>query len=241
MDISHRIVIPTFLLLVLFTVDLGESQNGCPELRCGEDGPDIRFPFRLKDRQPDQHCGYPGFDLYCSDKNHTVLELTSSVKAFVKHIDYESQLINVIDSDNCFPRKIRELNLSSSPFQFHDFLLDYSLFNCTPPETDRVGYESYDPIHCLSSRRHLVYAFISVADIDDLPILSCTKMYSVPSFPPSIWYDPPLVLTWSKPKCGDCEVKGKKCIFKSNTKIFKTECFDPNKDKGIVLFLPNMY
>ncbi|XP_075648572.1 rust resistance kinase Lr10-like [Castanea sativa] len=232
MDISHRIVIPTFLLLVLFTVDLGESQNGCPELRCGEDGPDIRFPFRLKDRQPDQHCGYPGFDLYCSDKNHTVLELTTSVKAFVKHIDYESQLINIIDSDNCFPRKIRELNLTSSPFQFHDdFLVDYTFFNCTPPETDRVYY---DPIHCLSSRRHQVYAFKSDLDIDSLPIVSCTKMYRVPSFPSSIiWETPPrLELTWSEPKCGHCEAKGEKCIFKSNTKIFETECFDPNKDKG---------
>ncbi|KAJ6959247.1 hypothetical protein NC653_037534 [Populus alba x Populus x berolinensis] len=29
---------------------------------CGNRGPDIRFPFRIKDKQPD-HCGYPGYDL----------------------------------------------------------------------------------------------------------------------------------------------------------------------------------
>ena len=75
MDISHRIVIPTLLLFVLSNVDLGEGHNRCPQLRCREDGAAIRFPFRLKDRQPDQYCGYPGFDLYCNDKNDTVLEL----------------------------------------------------------------------------------------------------------------------------------------------------------------------
>ncbi|KAK9994738.1 hypothetical protein SO802_024441 [Lithocarpus litseifolius] len=101
MDISLRIVIPTLLLFVLFIVELGEGHN-----RCGEVGPDIRFPFRLKDRQLDQHSGYPGFDLYCNDKNDTVLELPTSVKVFVKQIDYKSQLIYVTDSDNCFPRKI---------------------------------------------------------------------------------------------------------------------------------------
>ena len=49
MDISHRIVIPTLLLFVLSNVDLGEGHNRCPQLWCGEDGPDIRFPFQLKD------------------------------------------------------------------------------------------------------------------------------------------------------------------------------------------------
>nr|POF07615.1 hypothetical protein CFP56_51916 [Quercus suber] len=61
------------ILFVLFIVDFGEGYNGCPELRCGEDGPAIRFPFLLKDRQPDQQCGYPGFDLYCSDNNDMII------------------------------------------------------------------------------------------------------------------------------------------------------------------------
>uniref|UniRef100_A0A7N2RF23 Wall-associated receptor kinase galacturonan-binding domain-containing protein n=1 Tax=Quercus lobata TaxID=97700 RepID=A0A7N2RF23_QUELO len=60
--------------------DLGKCHNRSSELRCGYHGPAIRFPFQLKDRQPDQQRGYPGFDLYCSDNNHTVLELPTSVK-----------------------------------------------------------------------------------------------------------------------------------------------------------------
>ena len=64
MDISLRIVIPSLLLFVLFIVDIREGHNSCLGLQCGN-GPPIRFPFRLKDRQLDQHSGYPG--LGCTD------------------------------------------------------------------------------------------------------------------------------------------------------------------------------
>ncbi|KAL4594855.1 hypothetical protein ACB092_12G049100 [Castanea dentata] len=199
MDMSPRMVIPTLLLFVLF---VGEGHNGYPELQCGN-GPRIRFPFRLKNRLPDQHCGCPGFDLYCSHNNDTVLELASSVKAFVNSIDYESQFINVTVSDDCFPWKIPGLHLSSPPFQFKH-LHNYSLFSC-PQNTTFYTSE----IRCLSSSRHTVYAFSADDDIAYLPILSCTKMYSVSSVPFGILYSPVLKLTWSGPKCGLCERKGK--------------------------------
>nr|POF05588.1 rust resistance kinase lr10 [Quercus suber] len=199
-------------------VDLGEGHNRCPQLLL-------------------LYCGYPGFDLYCNDKNDTVLVLPTSVKAFVKHIDYKSQLINVTDSDNCFPRKIQGINLSSPPFQFYDrkidsYLSDYGLFNCTP-ETDT---DSSDLIPCLSSSRHPVYAFSSLAYVERVPILSCTKMYSVSSVPSDIWNSPFLELTWSEPKCGQCEVKGEKCRFKNNSTDFNIECFNPEKNKVVYAF-----
>ena len=203
MDISHRMVIPS-LLFVLFIIHLGEGHNSSPKIRCGEDGPVIQFPFQLKD----QHSGCPGFDLYCNDKNDTVLELPTSVKVFVKQIDYKSHLINVTDSDNCFPRKIPRLHLSSPPFQFKRSLHNFSLFNYTPyTESDYL-------VPCLSSSSTSVFAFPSDRDINDLPILSGTKMYSVSSVPVGIWDSPFLELTWSEPKCGD---------------------------KGIVLFLSNIH
>ncbi|KAK7827213.1 putative ring-h2 finger protein atl21a [Quercus suber] len=225
MDISLRIVIPSLLLFALFIVDLAEGQNGCPESRCGEDGPDIRFPFRLKDRQPDQQCGYPGFDLYCSHNNDTVLELPTSVKTFVSSIDYEFQLIHLTFSNSCFPRG---LNISSSPFQFNEnkyvrykhFLHDLTVFNCTRETTVTDSCQE-------------VYVFPSDSYIADLPILSCRKIYSFSSDPhDSFAYGSPFVeLTWSRPKCGYCEEKGKKCRFENNSTDLKTECFDPDKDK----------
>ena len=223
MDISLRIVIPSFLLFVLFMVDLGEGHNWCP-VRCGDHGPD---------RQPDQH---GGFDLYCDDKDDTVLELSTSVKAFVKNIDYISQSIEVTDSDGCFPRKIRELklNLSSSPFRFNEakYLYDYSLFDCTPETVSGFSY-----IDCLSSSRHTVYAFPSDDDIDDLPILSCTKMYTVSSVPYDIWRSHSLQLTWSGSECGRGEVKGKNCRFEENSSNVRTEC----KDKGTYCIISTQF
>ena len=229
MNMSPRIVIPTLLLFVLF---IGEGHSSSPEIRCGEDGPTIQFPFRLKDRQPDQHSAYPGFDLYCSHNNDTVLELASSVKAFVNSIDYESQFINVTVSDNCFPQKIPGLHLSSPPFQFiKNSLSNYSLFNCTPYT------ESSYLVPCLNSSSISVYAFPSDFDIDLMPIFSCTKMYSVSSVRAFIWNYPSLELTWSEPAtCGHCERKGKKC--QNNSTDLKTECFPK---KGVVLFLPSFH
>ncbi|XP_030947420.1 putative RING-H2 finger protein ATL21A [Quercus lobata] len=232
MDISLRIVIPTLLLFVLFIVDLGEGHKWCPEVRCGDHGPDVRFPFQLiKDRQPDHH---GGFDLYCNDKDDTVLELSTSVKAFVKKIDYKSQSIEVTDSDGCFPRKIRglKLNLSSSSFQFKNDLSDYALFKCTP-DTESSSYL----IPCLSSFSTSVYAFPSERDIDDLSILSCTKMYSVSSVPFYIWRSHSLQLTWSGSECGRGEVKGNNCRFEENSTDVRTEC----KDKGTYCIISTQF
>ena len=166
--------IPSLLLFVLFIVHLGEGQsNGCSEeLRCGKDGPAIRFPFRLKDTQPD-HCGYPGFDLSCTDQNHTVIQLTTSVKVFVKDIDYKSQLLQVYDPNHCFSRQVKGLmNLSSSHFQFSPNYPsgEYAFFNC-PQQLDSY---SFDLIRCLSNPGYWVYAVYAHVYIDNFPILSCT-------------------------------------------------------------------
>jgi hypothetical protein len=118
MDICLEMLISYLFLFLAFTIDLGEAQNGCDDqLRCGAHGPTIRFPFRLSS-QP-EHCGYPGFNLSCTDANQTVLELPISVKLFVKEINYTSQVIQLYEPPHhCFPRQFQGLNLSSSPFQF---------------------------------------------------------------------------------------------------------------------------
>ncbi|KAI8007161.1 putative RING-H2 finger protein ATL21A [Camellia lanceoleosa] len=50
---------------------------------CGDYSPDIRFPFWLRDHQPN-HCGYPGFQLSCSRTNDTLLEIPFSGTVKVK-------------------------------------------------------------------------------------------------------------------------------------------------------------
>jgi hypothetical protein len=226
-----------FFLFLVFVIGLGEGQNGCDEFPCGGGGPAIRFPFRLN-TQP-HHCGYPGFTLSCTRTNDTVLELPIFKKFFVKKIDYKSQVIEVYDPDHCIPRQLRDLNLSSSPFQFkqQQYPYDYALFNCSSNE--ETPY--YHAISCLGGPTHEVRAFYSNEDINDLPIASCKKMYTLSSISNDLLlgYDNILRLKWDSPKCRRCERKGKGCRLKSNSKS-ETECFSRHS-KGIIYLHSNQF
>ncbi|XP_059442286.1 rust resistance kinase Lr10-like [Corylus avellana] len=225
------------LLFVAFIIDVGECQsNGCAKLPCGARGPVIRFPFRVNS-QP-EHCGYPGFNLSCTDTNDAVVELPNSVKLFVKRIDYKSQVLQLYDPAHCIPKQLRRLNLSSSPFQFEQDspedqtwssgessstgLTDFGFFNCSQREV------KFRFIRCLSSQKHQVYAFDKRDDLMDLPLSSCTKMYSLRSIPNTRVLgddEKNLELKWSRPACVHCEAKGKKCRLKNNSTALETECF----------------
>ncbi|XP_059434189.1 RING-H2 finger protein ATL22-like [Corylus avellana] len=212
-------VISYLLLFLSFNiVDVGEGQNVCAnESRCGGHGPTIRFPFQLNTQPNDS--GYPGFTLSCIDRRHTVLELPISVKLFVKHIDYKSQVIQLYDPDNCFPSKLRWLNLSSSPFRFKvEDPYKYALFNCSSRSEDM----DYHLISCLSGPTYQVYPATDIT----ASLVSCTKMYNLVPIPDGIigHHDKYVQLKWSIPACRDCEViKGKRCI-RSNSSGSGTQC-----------------
>ncbi|XP_042948101.1 rust resistance kinase Lr10-like isoform X4 [Carya illinoinensis] len=225
-----------FLFMVFSMMDhhVG-GENVCEELRCGGNGPAIRFPFRLKDmRQPD-HCGFPGFTLSCTHSNQTLLELPTSVKLFVEMIDYTTQVIQLYDPNHCFPRELRGRNLSSSPFQseilldnYYDHHRGYGLFNCS--ETDHERNNTHR-ISCLSGPTHQVYALYFGDLLSELPISSCTKMYNIDGDVPegAVRGDVNILrFKWSSPDCRRCERRGKNCrILKKNnsTDKSKTECF----------------
>ncbi|XP_041009952.1 rust resistance kinase Lr10-like [Juglans microcarpa x Juglans regia] len=202
-----------FFFFLASIVDVGQSQNGCPELRCGGQGPAVRFPFRLKDRHPD-HCGFPGFLLSCTGTNETVLELPISVKLFVKKIDYKSQVVKVQDPNYCFLRQLQGLDLSSSDFQFQERnLQSFALFNCSQTKT-----EDERRISCLSGPSHQVYAVLNGELITDLvESSSCTKMYSLPSILSDLVFgdDNTRHFKWSIPDCRYCDVEGKNCKLKN--------------------------
>ncbi|VVA41385.1 PREDICTED: rust resistance kinase Lr10, partial [Prunus dulcis] len=116
-------------MIVVIVLD---ALNGgdCRETRCHPDGPAIRFPFRLKGRQP-IHCGFPGFDVSCTDDNQTILELpSSSAKFFVDAINYTSHTIRGRAYYGCLPRELF-YSKGSYPFQF---VGRTPLFSC-PPST----------------------------------------------------------------------------------------------------------
>ncbi|XP_041009674.1 putative RING-H2 finger protein ATL21A [Juglans microcarpa x Juglans regia] len=235
-----------FFLFVVFILHPVRAQNDdCADsFRCGGHGPAIRFSFRLKDRHPD-YCGFPGFNLSCSDTHDIVLELPISIKLFVKKIDYKSQEIQVYHPDRCFQKGIRRLNLFSSPSQFTGIyqyqLDDFAFFNCSHSSK---GEEQSHPraISCLNdpSYSHQVYALRTDADINQLPTLPCRKTYSVRSISHPIVYFPDhiLYLNWSRPACRKCELEGMNCrsmnINSSSTES-KTQCF-PKHKKDIIFY-----
>ncbi|KAG6684328.1 hypothetical protein I3842_12G057400 [Carya illinoinensis] len=226
MVVSLEKVLIYFFLVVVLVTGLGEGQNECDVSRCGSFGPDIFFPFRLNS-QPDS-CGYHGFNLSCTDRNETMLQLPNLVKFFVKSIDYKSQVIQLSDPENCLPRQLRQIELSSSPFLFQkEYRFDFALYSCYPAERESIyGYL----ISCLSDNSHKVYSFDS-RDIADLPIASCTKMYNLLSCPVIPGHDDVLELKWLTPACGHCAEKGRKCRLKINGIESETECFAKhNKD-----------
>ncbi|KAL6288934.1 hypothetical protein ACE6H2_006444 [Prunus campanulata] len=229
LSISSEMTISFFILLFMvgFKVNIGACQNECSELCCG-DLP-IKFPFRLKDKQPD-HCGYPGFDLSCNGSNNTVLELPISVKFIVTHINYKSQVIQVVDPDGCVPRQLHKLNLSASAFQFKGkYQYDYTLFNCSPADRGLYYYSLYK-IPCPSETSHQILAIDSDSSIDAFPISSCTKLYNLPPVPYSIFESEQVRLEWFKPECKHCERKGGKCKLKNNNHTeSETECFKVGK------------
>ncbi|CAL5342903.1 unnamed protein product [Camellia sinensis] len=219
---------------------------------CGDYGPDIRFPFWLRDHQPN-HCGYPGFQLSCSPTNDTLLEIpfSGTVKVLVEHIDYIDQSLYINDPSGCFLDQLLlnlNNNLSASPFKFSPVNLPkFSLFSCPSSTKQTYPVEWYDREYAYyrnspfritnnchnSSQGHVVYAVPDDFLIQQF-LLSCRKLYTItsidsPRYGSPDFYTNDLRLSWSKPICGSCEEIGKYCRLRrrnnsSSRKHDETEC-----------------
>ncbi|KAJ6377794.1 hypothetical protein OIU78_028087 [Salix suchowensis] len=113
------------LFCFMFIAELGVSLNCTTS--CGSRGVDIRFPFWIKDRQPDQ-CGYPGFALSCIDGDDIVLELRTAGKLHIEKIDYRNQVILASD-----PQGKESLLSCTKMYDVpvpHDIRLSWSIPNC---------------------------------------------------------------------------------------------------------------
>ncbi|KAL2556227.1 Protein kinase superfamily protein [Forsythia ovata] len=237
------------VFLSLFAVLGSSSQNECQVEKCRHHGPAIRFPFWIKDRHQ-QHCGYPGFELHCTQNHDTVMELPFPVKAsikdsklpfsvqfYIKDIDYKNQLIEIYDVDGCFPGLLPVLNFSASPFQFESqfsYVDNFTLFNCSKMNPNNPYYSNY-AVPCLSSPDYDIIKVRSDYYLYELPTYSCSKMFDIQSIPYDVFERPsPLVLEWSRPFCRHCEATGKHCRLKNDSSIlYDTECYS-SKPKGPV-------
>ncbi|XP_038708681.1 putative RING-H2 finger protein ATL21A [Tripterygium wilfordii] len=186
---------------------------------CRSDHIPIRFPFSLQVKQP-QNCGFPGFNLSCNDQGVTVLNLPYSGDFLVSNINYQTQQIQVYDSNNCLAGRLLSLNLSGSPFNAA-FYQNYTFLRC-PTE---LVTSRFTPINCLSnstasvlatSSMSLVNAMSTSCDIiDTLPTPVSHASQDEKGF--SVDLNDDLKLTWFVPDCTACETRGGICGFKSNT------------------------
>ncbi|KAF7140688.1 hypothetical protein RHSIM_Rhsim06G0180000 [Rhododendron simsii] len=247
---KNKMVIFLFCSFFFFPAGVGagahDHDDACMPKRCADEGPEIRFPFWLKDIQPDR-CGYgPDFALTCSHNNETLLDNPFYSKVVVQNINYSAQQFDY-EFTGCVPHQensslIFNTSLSlTGGYNYGTDLCEYHIFSC--PSPSEYPYDSYDPYRyaqiygCVGSPK----TYTLVLDSQDLIwglLVNCTKTYTFQSVPcntlPFFPY-PQGRQYWSRPNCGECETEGKYCRLSSsnNGKQHETECFDiPNQPTG---------
>ncbi|KAJ6729587.1 RING-H2 FINGER PROTEIN ATL21A-RELATED [Salix viminalis] len=209
------------ILEVLFLIRLLRliinAAADCSISECSIHGVPVRFPFRLEGQQP-RNCGYPGFDLSCSNQSLTVLKLPHSGDFLVRDINYLTQKIQLYDSDNCFAKRLLQLNLSGSPFRgfFHR---NYTFLSCptqlVKSRFTTINCLSNSTISVLATSMNLAKTMSSSCDV----ISTLTIPVSWPvQYNEGFSYDlsEDLLLTWFSPDCKRCETQGSMCGFYGN-------------------------
>ncbi|KAI8551178.1 hypothetical protein RHMOL_Rhmol06G0165000 [Rhododendron molle] len=213
-----------------------DHDDECKPAMCGDKGPEIRFPFWLKDHQPDR-CGYgPGFALTCSPTNNseTLVDIPFFFKAVVKDIDYRQEELTYQFS-SCFRHQNLSLIVNTSPYLFFrgdsSTLCEYYIFSCPSllPHPSHFGNE-YLQLPC----GHHLYLMESDSIVRQ-NLLNCTKMHTIPSvrciFIDDLDFPGNLARWWSNGpvECPKCEEEGKYCRRSSsnNSEKHETECFNP--------------
>uniref|UniRef100_A0A7N0RBB8 Protein kinase domain-containing protein n=1 Tax=Kalanchoe fedtschenkoi TaxID=63787 RepID=A0A7N0RBB8_KALFE len=216
-------IIPSAAFLAFYLLALPSlvGCQQCSESRCSSGGPPVRFPFRIVGRQA-EHCGYPGFDLACTEDGKTKLSLSFPVSFFIDEISYAANQVQIHTPDVCFAKQL--LNLDLEPIAsslLH--LAQYTLYNCS---SRAVQDYSAHVVPCLAGRGTKVIAVGSYYFVlQTLSLVGCTKMYDV-SYPSNI-FSSRVVWQWSIPEaCIGCESDTKICSRTAAGNQTAIHCFD---------------
>ncbi|KAJ1688362.1 hypothetical protein LUZ63_019752 [Rhynchospora breviuscula] len=154
-----------YLTLVILAHGKDSFTKECPPSRCSEEGPVVRYPFRLDFRAP--HCGYG---------NNTVLRLPSSGVYNVTSIVYNYKILPHLTITRyswtpCPWRNIGILNLTGSPFS-RSSDMNVTWLDC-PTELTSISNDVAGPISCLSSNGRFTYVARTYPPIWNIPT-NCT-------------------------------------------------------------------
>lgn len=238
-----------FFLFLLFPQRARGASADCSISRCSAGDPPVRFPFRLRPIQ-NSRCGYPQFDLSCSNQTQlTTLTLPGSGAFQVKRIDYKAQTLLIKDPNNCFPKRLlaHPFSLHDTPFSVLADSKNYTFLNCSSSQTTSTFPATI--IACLSSKEYTVYAVPSSAYYASAPAaapssssspLELCSVISTALVPRGVTYEWEInmdgvsrggvVLTWSLPDCRDCEARNNNCGLDTDTR--QIVCSDRKKSHG---------
>ncbi|KAL8113055.1 hypothetical protein AgCh_020400 [Apium graveolens] len=200
---------------------------------CSPYGPEIRFPFWIKDKQP-KYCGYPGFGVVCSE-GETLLHIkylantslqgthiSFSKYLSVTDIDYTSQTIGVdnyyyvTNNNNNLKLVSTSTSLPSAPPHFRklrpfdvDLKPHATFFNCSSTIGNSQSLTNTDgqtfPVRYLYDSTYT----------SQISLNNCTKLFSS-SLDSYILERAFEYMHWSIPDCRECEAKGEYCKLMNN-------------------------
>ncbi|KAL1829675.1 rust resistance kinase Lr10 isoform X1 [Daucus carota subsp. sativus] len=135
------------IVIVAVRVVVGENVSAagvqeCRMTRCSHHGPEIRFPFWIKEKQQPEQCGYPGFRVFC-DRGNTLLHLQYLANTSLPDtLFYLSKNVS-IHSINYTSQEVFVYVLNGS--QFTNNLKLFSASSTSLPSTPHFGKAySYD-------------------------------------------------------------------------------------------------
>ncbi|XP_048131639.1 putative RING-H2 finger protein ATL21A [Rhodamnia argentea] len=203
----------SFFLGLSLHVSADKPSDICPVRVCHPHGPEIRFPFRVRDFHPER-CGYPGFDLSCNIRGQAILQLPNLQYFVVDLINYEQQYVVLKEPSSCLAKRLQNLTLSSSPFLAEEYG-SYTFASCIEDLSLEPGIERVD---CLSDQRNNVL-YSSTGNFYASWYFSVFKCQNwTVSVPVSSQYPTNItervVLRWDLWDCGGCEKSGGRCGLK---------------------------
>lgn len=211
----------TLFLILSCSLFIISSAESCKPGSCDPNqGPQVRFPFRLQNRDPTR-CGYPGFDLHCNAQNQTILTLPRAGDFIVDLIDYKRQSLFISDPGSCLPNRALNFSLSGSPFR-PAYVTRFVFLNCSGSWEEYAAspeYYYYVPLVCLGGGNDTVLAGSPRGEVP----ATCRRMGDVVVPPwwrvrqPDEWPVEPkeaFEVGWSEPRCGECEIRGGVCGYK---------------------------
>ncbi|KAK1371304.1 hypothetical protein POM88_037396 [Heracleum sosnowskyi] len=227
------------ILVFSFRGVVAGAVEECRITRCSHHGPEIRFPFWIKDKQP-EHCGYPGFQVSCyrgktllqfrylANTSLPGIQLFLSKEVSVRSIKYAYQIID-LDTSYYSTNNLKFFSTSTLspsariPLSFQERNLEYypdtestTFVSCPSRVNGESDVTSPVMLATLSGQVFPVYYFDDYEDTSYPSLTSCSRVFdsSIPyNYLSRYWF---FDLQWSTPNCVKCEAKGEYCKLKKD-------------------------